>query len=345
MAQSRRKSVSTVSVSCKYSGTERPSLDELPPGLDPAVIALMQDCWAEDPAQRPSADELWRRMSALDPNNPEHNKPLQLYPDSFSPMCRTLKDCLRLAVPELFNCFSRDMPAINVKYRDVGTQRGFRNLNLSEVEAKCIIMFTLESPNVPDHPRPLDPRRPKRDSQLYFLFNKACRGRDVAAMQRFQNFSFHFVSALNKLPNFPLAAGQSLYRGFDQRLEKMNDLYRDGSTIWWHYTSSSSLHLETAHKDFARKSGTLMEITRVCNSKDITALSMNPSEDELLILPNTEFKVKLALSCDQAQVLNERYATIPDNADLVILEAAPARPPGVSHSSSHASFLHWASHD
>jgi serine/threonine protein kinase len=330
----------------KYNGLERPSLDELPPGLDPAVIALMQDCWAQDPAQRPTADELWQRMSALDPNNPEHNKPLQLYPDDFAPTCGTLEDCLRLAVPsDVFNGLLRDMPAIRGKYFDNSTQAFVRTHGLSEVEAKCIIMFTHESPHVPDHPRPLDPKRPKRDNQLYFLFNKACRERDAAAIQRFQNFSFHFVSALNKLPNFPLAAGQSLYRGFGQRLEEMNDLYRDGSAIWWHYTSSSSLHRATAYKDFARRSGTLMEITRVCNAKDIRPLSMIPAEGELLIPPNTDFKVKLALSCDQAQALNERYTTIPDNVDLVILEAAPARRPGIIHSSSHASFLHRASHD
>jgi hypothetical protein len=76
---------------------------------------------------------------------------------------------------------------------------------------------------------------------------------------------------------------------------------------------------------------------------------MIPSEGELLILPNTEFKIKLALSCDQAQALNERYATIPDNVDLVILEAAAPVPVAVSafhgHSSFHASFLHRKSHD
>jgi hypothetical protein len=67
-----------------------------------------------------------------------------------------------------------------------------------------------------------------------------------------------------------------------------------------------------------------MEITGVHNAKDIQALSMDPSEGELLILPNTDFKVKLALSCPQARLLNARYATIPDNVDLVILEAAAA---------------------
>ena len=94
--------------------------------------------------------------------------------------------------------------------------------------------------------------------------------------------------------------------------------------MWWHYTSSSSVHRDVAYGSFARGSGTLMEITGVHNAKDIQALSMVPSEGELLILPNTDFKVKLALSCGQARLLNARYATIPDNVDLVILEAAAA---------------------
>ncbi len=318
----------------KYNRNERPSLDELPLGIDPAIIALMQDCWAEDPAQRPTADELWRRMSALDPNNPEHNKPLELYPDDFVPTCRTLEDCLRSAVPtEVFNGLVHDMTTISRKYHDIDAQIVVCLHNLSEVEAKCIIMFTHESPHVPDHPRPLDPRRPKRDNQLYFLFNKACRERDPVALQRFQNFSFHFTSALNKLPNFPLTDGQNLYRGFGQRLEEMNDMYRTGSVVWWHYTSSSTLHRETAYKSFAMKSGTLMEIAAANNAKDIRALSMIPSEGELLIPPNTEFKVQLALSSDQAQILNKNYATIPDNVDLVILETAlPKLVPDTSES-------------
>jgi serine/threonine protein kinase len=306
----------------KYNKQERPSLHELPSGLDPAVIALMQDCWADVPAQRPTADELWRRMSALDPNNPEHNNPLELYPDDFSPISGAFEDCLRLAVcSDIWTGLLHDIPAINNKYRSIDTQNFVQAHSLSEVEAKCIIMYTHESPYVPDHPRPLDPRRPKRDNQIYFLFNKACRDRDAAALRRFQTFSFHFVSALNKLPIFPLAAGQNIYRGFGQRLQEMNDLYRDENTIWWCYTSSSSLHRETAYNDFARRSGTLMEITGVRNAKDIRELSMVPSEGELLILPNTKFKINLALLCHQAKALNERYATIPDNVDLVILEA------------------------
>ena len=52
---------------------------------------------------------------------------------------------------------------------------------------------------------------------------------------------------------------------------------------------------------------------------------MIPSEGERLIPPNTEFKVSLSISCHQARLLNARYATIPDNVDLVILEVTTPR--------------------
>ena len=113
----------------------------------------------------------------------------------------------------------------------------------------------------------------------------------------------------------------------------MNDLYRKDNTVCWYYTSSSTLDLQTAYKDFARRAGTLMEITGMRNAKDIRLLSMIPSERELLIPPNTEFKVKFALSCDEVKALTAsfaRFATIPDNVDLVSLEAAPIRPAVVS---------------
>jgi serine/threonine protein kinase len=320
----------------KYLKNERPPLDQIPAGLDPAVIALMQDCWAEDPAQRPTADELWRRISALDPNNPDHNNPLKLYPDNFVPSCATLEDCLRLAVhsDDVFYSLLHDMPMIDNKYRDAGVQSVAYTHGLSEVEAKCIIMYTHESHHVPDHLRPLNPSDPKRDNQFYFLFNKACRDRDAAALQGFQNFSFYFLSGLHKLPNFSLRPGESLYRGFGQRLEEMNDLYCKDKAVWWYYTSSSTLESDVAYKRFAKSAGTLMEISGLLNAKDIRALSMIP-EEELLILPNTEFKVKFALSCDEARLLNARYATIPNNVDLVILEAAPPRQPSVGALQMH----------
>ena len=127
----------------------------------------------------------------------------------------------------------------------------------------------------------------------------------------------------------------------------MNDLHRDGNDVWWHYTSSSSLHRELAYRDFARGSGTLMEITGVCKATDIQTLSMIPHEGELVVPHNTNLKVKLALKSDQARLLNARYATIPDNVDLVILEVAPPKPSGAvkySRRTLHSPFLDRGSH-
>ncbi len=314
-------------LNAKYNMHERPSLDVIPAGVDRAAIALMQECWAEDPQLRPTADQLWRRMAALDPNNPENNSPLDLFPVGFIPVCDTLENCLMIALPpDVFNALLSDIAFINIKYQDAVAKGFIRMHNLTEVEAKCVIMFTHESHSVPDHPAPLDPTRPKRDNQLYFLFNKACRERDAAALQRFQNFSFHFLSALKKIPDFRLTPGQKLYRGFGQRLEDMNDLYQKNSKVWWYYIQSTSTDHDTAYANFAT-GGTLMVISCLYNAKDIQELSMIPAEREILVIPNTEFKVKLTLTSDDAQSLKDMIPNIPDNVDLVILEGAAPLPP------------------
>ena len=311
----------------KYNRGERPSLDEIPAGVDPAAIALMRECWDNEPQQRPTAEQLWTRIAALDPNNPDNNNPLELYPGDFVPVCDTLEACLLLAMPShVYSSLLSDMSMINRKYQDACAAGFIRRHRLTEVEAKCVIMYTHESVSVPDHPAPLDPTRPKRDNQLYFMFNKACRERDAVALQRFQNFSFCFLSALKKLPDFRLTSGQKLYRGFGQRLEDMNDLYQKNSKVWWYYIQSTSTDHDTAYANFAA-GGTLMVISCLHNTKDIQELSMIPAEREILVIPNTEFKVKLTLTSDDAQSLKDMIPNIPDNVDLVILEAAPPLPP------------------
>ena len=173
--------------------------------------------------------DLWQRMSALDHNNPENNIPLKLYPDALIPTCHTLEECLSQAMshfpPRVLEALLGDIRHINNQFMKPETQAVVTASRLSEVEAKCIIMFTHECNQVPDHPNPSDHEKPKRDYQLYYAYNLACRVRDSAAVERFQNFSFHFMSGLRKLPSVQLDAGAKLYRGFGQRLAEMNDLY------------------------------------------------------------------------------------------------------------------------
>jgi hypothetical protein len=58
----------------------------------------------------------------------------------------------------------------------------------------------------------------------------------------------------------------------------------------------------------------------VTDAKDIQMFSMVPRECEFLILHNSRCKVRVALSCDQARLLDQEHKVLPDNVDLVILE-------------------------
>ncbi len=117
-----------------------------------------------------------------------------------------------------------------------------------------------------------------------------------------------------------------LYRGFDRRLAEMNDLYKVQGEVCWHYSSSSTSLHEVASGDFANRSGTLMKLIGVADAKDIRLLSMVRKENEFLILHNSRLKVQVALSCDQARILDQEHKFLPDNVDLVILEYLRDRP-------------------
>jgi serine/threonine protein kinase len=309
-----------------YFQKERPSLNDISAvsSIDPTIITLMQQCWAEDPSNRPDASELWQRMSALDHNNPENNAPLKLHPDGFIPYCYNLDDCLRHAMsnspPSVIDALLGDLPIIHARYIQPQTQVVVKASGLSEVEAKCIIMFTHECLKVPNHPSPSHPGKPKRDYQVYYAYNSACRFRDSSAVERFQNFSFHFLSGLQKLPSVVFNPGAKLYRGFGQRLAEMNDLYKVQGEVCWHQTSSCTSVQRVAYEEFANESGTLMELIGVVKAKDIRLLSMIPAENEYIILHNSQFKVQVALTCDQARLLDQEHKVLPDNVDLVILE-------------------------
>jgi hypothetical protein len=145
-------------------------------------------------------------------------------------------------------------------------------------------------------------------------------------LRGFQNFSFHFISGLRKLPSVQLDAGAKLYRGFGQRLAEMNDLYKVPGEVCWHQTSSTTSDQNIAYADFANKSGTVMELIGVVDAKDIRLFSMIRKEKEYIILHNSRFKVCVALTCDQGRLLDKEHKFLPDNVDLVILECSVVRP-------------------
>jgi serine/threonine protein kinase len=294
----------------KYMKNERPPLDALPPGIDPAVIVLMQDCWAQDPAQRPTADQLWRRMSVLDVNNPDNNKPLIAYKDSWLAMPCSFEKCLQKAVPpSTFERLLLEIPRIEAKYLEEPVQQAVDSCKLSDVEAKCIIIYTLvwKSEVCP------------RDEQLYYLFCKAYRDRDDSALERFADFSFHFWNGLGKLPDNAM----ELFRGLDRRLMDISDLYAENNDVHWHYPSSTTTNKAVA-STFSG-GGTLISFVGVTNAKSIQAFSLVPNEEEFMLMYTSAFQVEVALPSEKARLVGQ-FGSLPANVDLVVLRAKQGRP-------------------
>jgi hypothetical protein len=192
----------------------------------------------------------------------------------------------------------------NEKFQESQLQAIIQTYLLTELEAKCIVLYTLES-------------RVSFDRQFHYLFNRAYRQRNDETLKLFADFSFHFMSGLHKLPSVVLSPGAKLYRGTSRRLAEMNDLYTVGGEVCWHQTSLA-YDESVWYELFGHQSGTQIVLIGVRDAKDIRLLSMNPYDNEFVILHNSRFKVQVALSCDLVNLFVRKR--IDENIDLVILE-------------------------
>jgi len=292
----------------------------IPADTDADVAHLIQECWATDAFLRPTALDLWRRVSELDINNPEFNKALEPYSLTFQPTCFTLEDCLRKAL-EHATCegLMFDLYLVDSKYKELPLQAIMLQCGLTEVEAKCIIMYTMES------------KRVSKSQQLYKLFCQAYRQRNEEALAAFADFSFHFWNGLSKLPDHAVP----LFRGLNRRLADMNDLYYEGNTVHWHYPSSCTTDKAVASR--FSNGGTLLSLDNVTKAKCIEAFSLVPSERELLVDFTSVFDVRIALTCERARALQQFSSGLPDNVDLVVLSARASALPHAAVSFAVAS--------
>ncbi len=239
---------------------------DIPSWVKSDVARLIEECWASDPTTRPNALDLWGRVSVLDINNPEFNKPLDPFCATFVPSCFTLEDCLHKALESTtFAGLLLDFALVDSKFNELPLQAVIRQYGLTESEAKCIIMYTMESKNV------------SRAQQLYTLFCQAYRLRNEEALDTFADISFHFWNGLSKLPDFTLP----LYRGLDKRLADINDLYHEGNVVHWHYPSSCTTNKALASQ-FSNE-GTLLSLINVTKAKSIQVFSLIPKEEEYMI--------------------------------------------------------------
>eukprot|EP01124_Arcella_intermedia_P033777 TRINITY_DN8205_c0_g1_i1.p1 TRINITY_DN8205_c0_g1~~TRINITY_DN8205_c0_g1_i1.p1 ORF type:complete len:455 (-),score=135.81 TRINITY_DN8205_c0_g1_i1:166-1530(-) len=142
------------------------------------------------------------------------------------------------------------------------------NLNLPSKTLKpeqvaLIYIYTLESP-------------------FYPALNAAMRSGKEEDWKIYQNFIYHCCTALNMLPPFQ----GHLYRGIDCQLED----YQVGKVVVWRAFSSSTKNIEVSIQFLKQKKGTLFLINS-STSREIQQFSAMQSEDEVLFLPNTCFKI------------------------------------------------------
>jgi hypothetical protein len=124
------------------------------------------------------------------------------------------------------------------------------------------------------------------DKCLYVALNTTLRSKDRENLEPWFFYLKLFLTALERLPSIQ----RTVYRGVKLDL---HERYRKGETITWWAFSSSTVSIEVLQSEvFYGKTGGRTLFTIECNSgKDIKKHSYYPSEDEILLLAATQFKV------------------------------------------------------
>lgn len=144
----------------------------------------------------------------------------------------------------------------------------------------------------------------------YRIINKSVAGRDFNRLQKASGLLYLVMTALRKLPRYK---GVTLYRGVRSDVKLNESRYRRGNTVVWMALSSTSPDLEATKAFLSRGSkskearGTLFIIDGAWGY-DIQPYSLFPTEAEILLEPERQFKVtgviKAALTVINLQMLD-----------------------------------------
>lgn len=124
-----------------------------------------------------------------------------------------------------------------------------------------------------------------REENLYFQLNSVLRARSSNELAKWRDYIFYLLCALEKVPKY----SGIVTRGIDLTIP--TEKYKASNQIVWNAFSSCSKQEKVA-KNFLSDTGSLfvLDIENGCLISDYSAL---PNEDEVLILPNSEWKVNL----------------------------------------------------
>ena len=129
------------------------------------------------------------------------------------------------------------------------------------------------------------------DKCLYVALNAVLRSKDRDQLEPWFLYLKLFLTALSRLPS----AHRFVFRGVKLDLHK--DYSKDNTIVWWGF-SSCTVSVDVLQSElFLGTTGTRTMFTIECNSgKDIRKHSYFSSEDEVLLLAATQFKVRGCLN-------------------------------------------------
>jgi hypothetical protein len=142
---------------------------------------------------------------------------------------------------------------------------------LTQNEAAAIMLYTMEW----------------EPASLYVVLNATLRMRDRKKLKPWFSYLKLFFVALDRLPS---TSGLFLFRGVKLDLSSQ---YKLGNTfVWWGFSSCTASMGVLQSEEFLGETSKRTMFTIECNSgKDIRKHSYLRDEDEVLILPATQFEV------------------------------------------------------
>ena len=119
--------------------------------------------------------------------------------------------------------------------------------------------------------------------EFYRNLNKALRNQNPSLLKKWHPYLKLFLTALNKLPS----CSTTVWRGVP---EQIGDEFEKGAVHTWSSVNSCSPDVDVA-RVFAGPTGTLLCIHQI-RGIDIARYSMNKSEKEIILLPETHLRVQ-----------------------------------------------------
>ena len=247
---------------------------------------LFQECLHQDPAKRPSASEVFRRLVAMDPTA-RPSQPLPLYRrDTPTPrdLLLCLQHCMQALPSQPRACLAPMLAGmVQASSRIVAVQH-VQSLcvqnGITLVEAQCIAVYTMDAQDY----------GLTREDSVFYVFNAALRAGDTEQVQRWSVFAKLFCDAVDKLPGVSCA----VYRGLDQPLTQVSHLYVKGSTLFFNGVTSTTTDKADTLQQFGKgadgRPGTLLRIAAT-DVKNISMFSAYPSESELIASVNSSYRV------------------------------------------------------